>query len=56
MKKTIIFMAGDVTDPSTADRVAEMLPADARCIAIENSAQDENEPVTETRKEDITSR
>jgi cephalosporin hydroxylase len=37
-ERTITFLTGDVTDPATADRVAELLPHDARCMVIEDSA------------------
>jgi cephalosporin hydroxylase/glycosyltransferase involved in cell wall biosynthesis len=35
---SITFLTGDVTDPATADRMAGLLPHDARCMVIEDSA------------------
>jgi cephalosporin hydroxylase len=38
--KTIALVTGDVRDPDTADTVARMVPQDAHCFVVEDSAHE----------------
>jgi cephalosporin hydroxylase len=37
-EKTIVLLQGDVTDPGLPDEVEALLPTDARCLVVEDSA------------------